>query len=157
MNLTFKRLLLYFIFLPLCIQAQEMRTVCIPKGTNVSIRIIETINSQEAHKKKTAPQAVVSGDVWDANGEIILIKGGTPVSVQMKSKRATCVGDVGSVEIQPISTVAYNGRLITFDGERPIIFKGNEDAVFTSQKKVIVVAGTPLIATISNDYCFKIP
>lgn len=152
-TMQYTRFLLILCLLPLSIYAQDNKTVCLPKGTNISISITETLNSQ---RYNNISSAIVSGDVWDTNGESILIKQGTPVTLQIKSVRATTFGDEGSIEIQPISTLAYNGRLITFDGEQTVKFNGNEAAIFSSQKKVTVPAGTTFIATISNDYCFQI-
>lgn len=124
---------------------------CIQRGHNVSVTILDNLDSQ---KSTSSPTAIVAGDVYDDSGTIILIRKGTPVLMQMQCRRASLSGDVGKITLTPISTQAVNGREITFSAE-PIEFEGNDNAFFRSQKKVTIVAGTSLIASVANTYCFN--
>lgn len=124
---------------------------CIQRGHNVSVTILDNLNSQES---TSSPTAIVAGDVYDDSGTIILIRKGTPVLMQIQCRKASLSGDVGKISITPISTQAFNGREITFFAE-PIEFEGNDNAFFRSQKKVTIAAGTSFIASIANTYCFN--
>ncbi|MGM9837418.1 MAG: hypothetical protein ACI30A_02885 [Paludibacteraceae bacterium] len=145
--------LLILLFLSAFVSAQETKKVCLQKGSNISIVILSQIDSQ---KFKGTPEAKVAADVWDADGEIVLIKKGTPVTLQVNCRKASLSGDVGRIEIQPISTSAFNGREITFDYSNPIVFVGNENGVFASRQNARVASGTAFIATLGNTYCFKV-
>ena len=101
------------------------------------------------------PSAEVAGDVYDETGEFILIRKGTPVTLQVETRKANLSGSVGRITITAISTTAYNGREITF-GAEPIIFRGNDNDFFRSQMNVVVPEGTAIVAPIANQYCFKI-
>ena len=123
----------------------------LPAGTIVTIKNLEDMSSQ----KQITPPCEVNADVWDENGEIILIKKGTPADVQLVVKKATLIGEGGSVHFQPISTTAFNGRLIGFDQQK-VSFYGDDDALLLSRKKVKVMAGTSFRAYTSNDIYFTV-
>lgn len=141
--------LVVLLFMGITLQAQNNH--CIEKGRKISVIITQEINSPKDLK---TPTAEVAGDVYDEAGEVVLIKKGTPVYIQVRCHRANVTGSVGEITIVPISTLAYNEREITFDAE-PIVFRGNENAVFRSQMKAVVAKGTAFIAPIANTYCFN--
>ncbi|HCS87423.1 MAG TPA: hypothetical protein DIW30_03095 [Bacteroidales bacterium] len=141
-----------YLFLLFCtISVNGQNHYCIQHGHNVSVTILDSLNSQ---KSTSSPTAIMAGDVYDDSGTIILIRKGTPVLMQMQCRRASLTGGVGKIILTPISTQAVNGREITFSAE-PIEFEGNDNAFFRSQKDVTIVAGTSFIATIANNYCFN--
>ncbi len=134
------------------IVAYAQSNYCIEQGRKISVVITQEINSQ---KDFGTHLAEIVGDVYDESGEVVLIKKGTPVYIQVRCRRANVTGNVGEITITPISTLAYNDREITFDAE-PIVFTGNENAVFRSQMKAVVAKGTAFIAPIANTYCFNL-
>lgn len=148
-----KILVLSLILFPVLTCAQHTKKVCLQKGTNISIVILSRIDSQNF---KGVPDAQVAADVWDGDGETILIKKGSPVTLQVICRKASLSGDVGRIEIQPISTMAYNGREVTFNTNNPVVFTGNENGFLASRQKAMIAAGTAFIGTISNTYCFNI-
>ena len=123
----------------------------LPAGTIVTIRTLETITSQET----ITPSCEVNSDVWDENGEIILVKKGTPVEIQVSSIRATSFGEGGQIIFQPISTYAFNGRLVGFDQQK-VRFFGQDYTILKSRKKAVVNAGTSFRAYTANDLYFTI-
>lgn len=127
------------------------QSYCIEQGRKISVIVTQEINSQG---KIGTPTAEVAGDVYDETGEVVLIKKGTPVYIQVRCRKANVTGNVGEVTITPISTLAYNDREITFDATA-ITFTGNENALFRSQMKAVVAKGTAFIAPVANTYCFK--
>ncbi len=50
--------------------------------------------------------AVIAGDIYDEYGEMLLIKNGTHVDIQVKAYKGTQMGNTGKIEIIPISTSA---------------------------------------------------
>lgn len=146
-----KKLLPLVILLFMGKMAYAQNNYCLEQGRKISVIITQEINSQ---KDFGTHLAEIVGDVYDESGEVVLIKKGTPVYVQVRCRRANVTGNVGEITITPISTLAYNDREITFDAE-PIVFTGNENAVFRSQMKAVVAKGTAFIAPIANTYCFN--
>lgn len=141
-----------FLFLLLCSVSVYGQRYCLQAGHRVSIIVLDELNSQ---KPAFSPSAVVAGDVYDDQGRKILIPKGTPVLLQVHFRKASLTGDVGQITITPVSTQAINGREITFVAE-PIVFEGNDNDFFRSQKKVIIAARTALVASVANTYCFKV-
>lgn len=127
------------------------KKVKLPAGTIVTIKTLETMSSQ----KQLSPKCEVNADVWDENGEVILIKRGTRADVQLIVKKATLLGEGGLVQFQPISTFAFNGRLVGFDEEK-VNFYGDDDALLRSRKKVKVLEGTSFRAYTANDMYFTV-
>ena len=127
------------------------KKVKLPAGTIVTVRTLEVVTSKES----SSPICEVSADVWDENGEFILIKEGTPADVQLITQRGSIWGDAGSVQFQPISTKAFNGRLIGFDRQK-VTFSGNEDALSARKRKATVLPGTSFRAYTANDLYFTV-
>lgn len=148
-QLIFSAILLF----GLSISTFAQTSYCLPAGHKISIRILSTLNSKK--DTRMTPSAEVAGDVYDETGEFILIRKGTPVTLQVETRKANLSGSVGRITITAISTTAYNGREITFEAE-PIIFRGNDNDFFRSQMNVVVPEGTAIVAPIANQYCFKI-
>ncbi|MGN0186380.1 MAG: hypothetical protein ACI392_01360 [Paludibacteraceae bacterium] len=146
-----KILLIILCIVPLISIAQEKKKVTLSAGTVVSVRTLSPVTSQSS----TTPQCVVNADVYDDDGEVVLITAGTPVAVQQIIRKATLIGDAGQIIFQPISTQAFNGRLIGFE-QNDVVFTGNDEAIFKSRKKATVPAGTAFRATIATDYHFTI-
>lgn len=130
--------------------AQDVK-VCLEEDTRISIVLMQDINSQ---KFRGIPAAEVAADVWNEDGDMILIRKGTPVTLQVKVRKAN-IDSAGKIEIKPISTTAYNGREISFADDGLVEFLGNTDAFFSGKSKVKVVKGTAFSARIANKYCFK--
>lgn len=137
-------------FLPIYAEKVKKK-VKLPAGTIVTIKTLETISSQEL----VIPPCEVNADVWDEDGEIILIKKGTPAEIQLSTIRATSFGEGGQIIIQPISTYAFNGRLIGFD-QQEVRFFGQDYTVRKSIKKAIINAKTSFRAYTANDLYFTI-
>ena len=135
-------------FFCLSISAQEK--ICLQEGTRISVKITTEMSSQHY----TNPTTIVASDVYDQDGEYIIIKKGTPVEIQTKIIKATLFGDEGTIELTPISTLAIDGREIVFQ-DQPVTFEGNE-ALLRSRKKAKIAAGTAFAAYTANTYCFKI-
>lgn len=127
------------------------KKVKLPAGTIVTIKTLEEISSQ----KQISPKCEVNADIWDENGEVILIKKGTRADVQLIVKKATLWGEGGLVQFQPISTFAFNGRLVGFDEEK-VNFYGDDDALLRSRKKVKVLEGTSFRAYTASDMYFTV-
>ena len=145
-------LILISLFFVVPIYAEKVKKkVKLPAGTIVTIKTLENMSSQ----KQITPQCEVNADVWDENGEVVLIRKGTPADVQLVVKKASLVGEGGSVQFQPISTTAFNGRLIGFDQQK-VNFYGEDDALLRSRKKVKVMAGTSFRAYTANDLYFTV-
>ncbi len=124
--------------------------VLLPKGTVVTVKFLQDTDS----KKARTPEVCVAGDVYDLDGEHILIKKDTPVDIQLNAQRGSVWGDAGRIEITPISTTAYNGRLIAFENEY-VVFSGTE-SWRSSKMQVKITKGTTFRAAIANDYYFTI-
>lgn len=145
-------LILISLFCILPIYAEKVKKkVKLPAGTIVTIKTLEDMSSQ----KQIIPRCEVNADVWDENGEFVIIKKGTPADVQLIIKKASVIGEGGSVQFQPISTSAFNGRLIGFTQQK-VSFYGEDDAMLRSRKKVKVVAGTSFRAYTANDLYFTV-
>lgn len=127
------------------------KKVKLPAESIVTIKTLEEMSSQ----KQVTPRCEVNADVWDENGEVVLIRKGTPADVQLIVKKASLIGDGGCVQFQPISTTAFNGRLIGFD-QQTVSFYGADDALLRSRKKVKVMAGTSFRAYTANDLYFTV-
>lgn len=123
--------------------------VCLKEGTRISVKITNEMSSQHY----TNPNTIIASDVYDVDGDFILIKKGTLVEVQTKIQRASTFGDEGSIVFLPISTTAVDGREIVFM-DHPISYNG-QDALTRSRKKVKIAAGTAFAAFTANTYCFK--
>lgn len=136
--------------LSFCLYGQQK--YCLNAGTKISIVLQDKISSQTANPGYI--KAKIAADIYDEEGNKILINKGAPVNLQVKIRKATVFGEQGMIELIPISTTAYNGRDVTFDNEA-VCFYGNEDALFSRKKKVVVTEGTSFIATIANTTCFK--
>lgn len=134
-----------------CISTQAEEQVVLSKGTAVSIVLQQTMDSQ----KNTLPLCVIAADIYDAQGKKVLIRKGTNADVQAIIRPATAFGDAGRIIFQPISTTAYNGRLVVFDTQQ-ITFDGNEDSIVRKRKQVTIAAGTSFRAYIANDLVFTI-
>lgn len=124
--------------------------VLLPKGTVVTIKILQDTNS----KKARVPEACVAGHVYDVDGEHILIQKDTPVDIQMVTKRGSIWDDPGYIRFTPISTTAFNGRLIAFENEY-VHFSGIESWI-SLKMQAKIKAGTTFRAVIANDYYFTI-
>lgn len=144
-----KRFLLVGLILCYSLLGKANDKVCLNEGTRISVKIINEMSSQHY----TNPNTVVASDVYDIDGEYILIKKGTVVEVQTKIQRASTFGDEGSIVFLPISTIAVDGREIVFQ-DHPISYNG-QDALTRSRKKVKIAAGTAFAAYTANNYCFK--
>lgn len=145
-------LILVSLFFILPIYAEKVKKkVKLPAGTIVTIKTLEEVSSQ----KQVTPACEVNADVWDEDGEFILIKKGTPADVQLKIKKASLVGEGGGVVFQPISTAAFNGRLIGFD-QQTVSFYGEDDALLRKNKKVRIPTGTSFRGYTANDLYFTI-
>lgn len=145
-------LILISLFCILPIYAEKVKKkVILPAGTIVTIRTLEVVTSRE----RSSPICEVNADVWDENGEFILIKEGTPADVQLITQRGSIWGDAGSIQFQPISTKAFNGRLIGFDRQK-VTFSGNEDALSARKRRAKVLSGTSFRAYTANDLYFTV-
>lgn len=125
------------------------KKVKLPAGTAITIRTINKLDSQKP-KKRTV--FVVNGDIWDESGEVILIREGTPADVQIFIRRATAYGEKAMIQFQPISTKAFNGRLVGFK-EQKVVFSGGN---YKKQKKVVLPEGTSFCGYTANDLYFNI-
>ncbi len=134
-----------------CILPIFAQSVRLSKGTTVAVTIVENIRSNEQYP---TAKVVVSGDIYDDSGSYIIIKQNTPVTVQLNIRKGKITGDVGKIEVTPISTKAVNGRQIAFIAE-PVVFKGNEH-IFNTGMQARISAGTSFIATIANNYVFNV-
>lgn len=139
---------LFVVMMSVCAFGQNQ--YCIQAGHQVSVILLDELNSQ---RKISSPSAIVAGDVYDDHGRKVLIRKGTPVLLQVKCRKASLSGDVGQITILPVSTQAVNGREITFVADA-IVFEGNDNAYFRSQKKAVITQGTAFVAKIGNTYCF---
>ncbi|MGM9795079.1 MAG: hypothetical protein ACI3ZZ_02510 [Candidatus Aphodosoma sp.] len=128
---------------------KNTKKVKLPAGTAITIRTISKLDSQKPQKRTLF---VVNGDIWDENGEVILIKEGTPADVQIFMRKATIYGEKAIIQFQPISTKAFNGRLIGFK-EQKVVFSGGN---YKRQKKVILPEGTSFCGYTANDLYFNI-
>lgn len=81
------------------------------RGTQVPVRLVEKMSS----KKSTTPNAIVDTDVKAADGTVV-IKGGTPVNVESKVKKAKGTGKPGTINIKFVSTTAVDGTRIALEG-----------------------------------------
>ncbi len=131
-------------------------TVCfaervhLPKGTVVTVKFMDDASSKGSY----IPTVLIAGDVYDADGYYILIKKDTSVDIQFNAVKGSVWGDVGRLEVTPISTTAFNGRLIAFETE-PVVFSGN-DSFSGKRMQAKVTKGTTFRAVIANDYYFNI-
>ena len=141
-------ILISLLFIPI-IAAETQKKVKLPAGTVITIRTVKSLNSQ---KPKGITTFVVNGDVWDEKGEVILIREGTPADVQIFIRKASKAGENAKIQFQPISTKAFNGRLIGFN-EQIVVFSGGH---YGRQKKVILPAGTSFRGYTANDLYFNI-
>ncbi len=135
------------LFTVITLRAEQVRLSC---GTVISVKIMQDTDS----KSGVVPMTIVAGDVYDDMGKRVVIKKNTPVDIQFNYRQENLTGDVGLIEITPISTTSVDGRLITFVTES-IIFKGNE-SIRRSRMQARISAGTSFIATIANDYVFNV-
>lgn len=124
--------------------------ICLPEGTRISVKITHTMSSQHY----TNPTTVVASDVYDSDGEYILIRKNTPVEIQTKIQKASLFGEEGTITFLPISTRAVDGREIVFQ-DHAVSYEGN-DALLRSRKNVKIAANTAFAAYTANPYCFKI-
>lgn len=145
---TIITVLTLLLFIP-TFAAKKQKQVKLPAGTIVTIRTIKSLTSHRPNRKTTF---VVNGDVWDEKGEVILIKEGTPADVQIFIKKASYEGDNSKIQFQPISTKAFNGRLIGFN-EQLVVFSGGH---YGRSKKVKLPAGTSFRGCTANDLYFNI-
>ncbi len=135
----------------ICILPLFAQSIRLSKGTTVAVMFVENIKSNAQYP---TANVVVSGDVYDDFGNYIIIQQNTPVMVQLNVRKGKIWGDVGKIEVTPISTQAVNGRQITFVAE-PIVFKGNE-SIISAGMQATVSEGTSFIATIANNYFFTL-
>lgn len=140
-------LLIVAVIYSLSISAQDK--VCLFEGTRISVVTTNEISSQRYKN----PNTVIAADVYDQDGEYILIKKGTTVEVQTQIQRASTY-DEGLIVLLPISTTAIDGRQIVFQ-DQPVTFNG-QDGILISRKKVKIAAGTAFAAYTANTYYFKI-
>lgn len=124
------------------------KKVKLPAGTIVTIKTLQPLSS----KKKSLAICAVNADIWDESGEFIIIKEGTPADVQVFIQGASIFGEAGSVTFQPISTAAFNGRLVGFDKQQ-VVFSGSD---YLFQRRVKLPAGTSFRAYTANDLYFTI-
>lgn len=82
------------------------------RGTAVKVRITSTISS----KSKTTASAIVDADVYDATTNTIVIKGGTPVQLNIDSKKAKGMGKAGYIHVKNMTTTAVDGKTISLSG-----------------------------------------
>ncbi len=94
-------------FIGLAAQAQTP----LKRGTSVPIRFTSDLSS-----KKNAPEAqvVIARDV--VVGKDVVIKGGTPVTVNTEKQPARGCGRAGSLQVSFISTQAVDGTTINLYG-----------------------------------------
>ena len=116
-----KRFLLLGIILCYSLQGEANDKVCLNEGTRISVKITNEMSSQHY----STPNTIIASDVYDIDGEYILIKKGTLVEVQTKIQRASTFGDEGAIEFMPISTTAVDGREIVFK-DQPVIYNGQD-------------------------------
>jgi len=140
-------LFVVILFCSISISAQDK--ICLFEGTRISVVTTNEISSQRYKN----PNTVIAADVYDQDGEYILIKKGTRVEVQTRIHRASAY-DQGLIELLPISTTAIDGRQIVFQ-DQPVSFNG-QDGILISRKKVKIAAGTAFAGYTANTYCFKI-
>ncbi len=81
------------------------------RGTTVSVRLTSSANS----KQKTNPTAIIENDVKNREG-VVLIKRGTPVTLQIERKKAKGCGKGGYLHVKCVSTTAVDGQHITLEG-----------------------------------------
>ncbi len=141
--------------LPLVCMAQiEKKKVTLSAGTIVSMKTTQAISSL-SNGTTTIP-CVVGADIYDDDGETILIQKGTAVEVQVTTREARVFGESnGQIIFHPVSTTAFNGRSIEFESD-DIVFDGDGDAVLASNREVHLPAGTILKAFVATDYTFTI-
>lgn len=130
----------------------EKKKVLLPKGTIIAIKTTTEVNTKQ--KQHRAVTCVVAGDVYDKEGEYVLIEGGAPADVQVQVVKATLVGGEAQVTFTPISVAAFNGRLVGMNA-KAVYFNGN-DALLTSRKQLILQAGTTFVGKTSTDMWFTI-
>lgn len=83
------------------------------RGKGLSVRITSAINSKNL--KNNTTMAIVDGDVKSQDGTV-LIKRGTPVTLQLNGKKAKGCGKAGYVEVSCLSTTATDGQTIMLNG-----------------------------------------
>lgn len=126
--------------------------VFLPKGTAIAIKTTVEINTMQ--KQHHAVQCIVAGDIYDKDGEYVLIEAGTNADVQVQVVRATRYGSAAEVSFTPISVTAINGRLVAMHA-KAVYFYGNE-AYFTARKQLILQSGTTFSGKTANDMWFTI-
>lgn len=93
-------------------------TVPLTRGTQVPVCLTSNLDS----KTSTTPIVVVNNDIKTKNGTI-LIKAGTPVVVEYRSKKAKGVGRPGSIYMRFLSTTAVDGTKVNLECQ-PIEVEG---------------------------------
>lgn len=83
------------------------------RGKGLSVRITSDIDSK--HLKNSTTMAIVDHDVRSQDGTV-LIKGGTPVVLQVRGEKAKGCGKAGYVEVSCLSTTATDGQTIMLNG-----------------------------------------
>ncbi len=142
--------------LPLVCMAQtEKKKVTLSAGTVVSMKTTQAISSLN-YRTTTVVPCVVGSDIYDDDGETVLISKGAEAEVQVTTREARVLsGSNGQIIFHPVSTTAFNGRSIEFE-PRDIVFEGDDDAVLASNREVNLPAGTTLKAFVAIDYTFTI-
>ncbi len=129
----------------------EKIQVTLPQRAAITITIHESTTSDS----KGTPMASVAGDVYDETGEYILIKHGALVRLQIERTRGSSFyNDAGVIKITPISTSAYNGRLIALQA-KTVEFTGAESAL-KSRRAARIEAGTTFIGYTTDKYVFTL-
>lgn len=108
---------LFFVSGMLTVHAQKIDvnvSVSTQKTIDVSVVLVKNIN--EASTKLEQQATVVSDDVYDDKGRI-LIAAGSPVILDIQYEEHKGVGKPGYVSIKPISTTDVYGKIIKLNGE----------------------------------------
>lgn len=79
--------------------------------------LIVTLTSDIKSESKTQPTFIVTNDVKDSNGNI-LISQGTPVLTETKTTKRKGVGKGGKIDIKFISTTSTDGQNILLNGTK---------------------------------------
>lgn len=116
----------------------EKKTVIIPEGTTISLKINKDI---KVTAKMNFITATVEGDVYDESGEYVVIEDGasTEMRVTITKKDFWGSGDPGRITLTPTSVETVTGRTIAL-----------KEKWFTIENSKIK-AGTPFTTYTSKD------
>jgi hypothetical protein len=110
MKTVTKKVLTFFLAVGLT-ASQSFAGGNLQSGTPVNIRLTNEISSGNS----TSPKFVVSSDIKDANGNV-LIKKDTPVSINHESTSRKAIGRPGKINIKFLSTTTTDGQIVRLDG-----------------------------------------